>query len=238
MSRPIYRYLADRQWRSYRRLLLLQRITQMSLVPDVLPHLSPTAEVTLAFGKRTVPPGDFVDSRVSEIPARLNVQVFDKGERMVTVAVVDPDVPDVVKDGFGYRCHFLAVNIPISPTSTALPLSRLSKDSQTVLPWLPPFAQKGSPYHRLGVFVLQQPEDKVLDFPKIKQKTKADGFKLTSFTARHMLRPIGVHMFRSQWDEGTAGVMGRAGVEGAEVEFQRKKPEKAPYQKKDGARYR
>lgn len=238
MNRPIYRYLADRQWREYRRLVLMQRLTQMSIVPDVLPHLDPTAEVTLGFHRRKVHPGDFVDSRVSEVAPRLNVQVFDKGERLVSVVVIDSDVPNLETDGFDYRCHFLAANIPISPSSTSLPLSRLSPETQIVLPWLPPYAQKGSPYHRYSVFVLQQPEGESLDVAALRDRVRRDGFNLRGFNDRYTVRPIGAYVFRCIWDEGTAGVMMGAGIEGAAVEFRRKKPEKMPYRKKDGARYR
>lgn len=238
MDRPIYRYLADKQWREYRRLLLVQRITQMNVIPDVLPHIDPIADVHLAFGRRKVQPGEFVDSRVSEIPPRLNVQVFDRGERLVSVVVVDSDIPNLQSDGFDYRCHYLAVNIPISPTSTSLPLSRLSQDSQVILPWLPPHAQKGSPYHRLSVFVLRQPESKTLDVPSLREKTKQENFNLRSFNDKHGLTPFGVHMFRTIWDEGTAGVMKRAGVKGAEIEFHRKRIEPLPYKKKNSERYR
>lgn len=235
MNRPIYRYLADRQWRSYKRLLLMQRITQMHVVPDILPFLDPVAEVALAFGSRVVPPGEFVDSRVSEIPARLRVQVFDKGERLVTVVIVDPDVPNEATDGFEFRCHFLAVNVPISPTSTSISLARLGE--QTALTWLPPFAQKGAPYHRLSIFILQQAPGKKFHVDAMK-KIKRDGFNLRSFKDRYALTPVGVNLFRSRWDEGTDGVMERGGIEGADTEFERKKPQKLPYKKKDGARYR
>ena len=238
MNRPIYRYLADRQWREYKRPLMMQRITQMSIVPDVLPHLDPTAEVSIAFSRKHVQPGEFIDSRVSEIPARLKVQVFDKGERLVSVAVIDADVPNIETDGFDYRCHFLATNIPLSPTTTSLPLSKLSQDTQVVLPWLPPYAQKGSPYHRLSIFVLQQPEGKSLDVMSLREKVKRDGFNLRSFNDRCLVKPIGVSLFRSIWDEGTIGVMSRADIEGSNIEFRRKKPESLPYKKKDGARYR
>ncbi|KAI9837260.1 MAG: hypothetical protein M1819_000334 [Sarea resinae] len=238
MNRPIYRYLADRQWRSYHRNLIVQRISQMNVVPDVLPHIDPTADVRLAFRRHNVQPGQFVDSRVSEVPVKLDVQVFDKGERLVSVAVVDSDVPNLATDGFDYRCHFLAANIPIAPTSTSLPLSRLSKDTQILLPWLPPFAQKGSPYHRLSVFVLQQRAGETVDVTTVREKLQRDGFNLRSFVDKHSMRPVGVNMFRSQWDEGTAGVMERAGVDGADVEFRRKRVEPLPYKKKDGARYR
>ncbi len=224
MNKPIYRYLADKKWRAYQRLIIVQRINQLSIVPDVLPHFEPTADVRLAFRRRNVQPGEFVDSRVSELPARLNVQVFDKGERLVTVAVVDSDVPVVEKDTFTSRCHYLASNIPISPTQTSLPLSK-AQQSQLVLPWLPPFAQKGSPYHRLSVFVLQQQLGQELDVSALKERVNRDGFRLRSFVDAHRLQPIGMNVFRSIWDEGTAGLMERHGIEGADVEFKRKRIE-------------
>lgn len=238
MNRPIYRYLADRKWREYKRKVLLQRIMQMNIVPDVLPHLDPIAEVTLAFGRRDVQPGEFVESQVSARPPRLDVQVFEKGKKLVSVVVIDSDVPNLETDHFEYRCHFLAVNIPISPVKTSLSFSKLSQKSQVVLPWLPPHALKGSPYHRLSIFVLEQPERKVLDVASLRQREQRPKFNLRSFNDRHLVKPIGVHLFRNIWDESTAEVMRKAGIEGANVELKRKKPESLPYKKKNTERYR
>jgi large subunit ribosomal protein L35 len=224
MDKPIYRYLADKKWRKYQRLIIEQRIKQLSVVPDVLPHFEPTAEVRLAFRSRTVPPGEFVDSRMSEIPAGLKVQVFDKGERLISVVVIDSDVPIVENDRFTSRCHYLATNIPLSPTNASLPLTKL-KDEHVVFPWLPPFAQKGSPYHRYSIFILEQKPDQVLDKTQLVEKVKRDGFSLRSFVDKFDVQPIGVTIFRSLWDEGTAGVMQRAGIEGADIEFKRKRVE-------------
>ena len=245
MNRPIYRYLADRKWREYKRKLLMQRISQMYIVPDILPHLNPTADVSLFFRRRKVPPGDFVDSRVSETPPLLKVQVFNKGDRLVTIAVVDSDVPDEQNDSFGSRCHFLAVNVPLSPTATGIPLAKLEGEEHVVLPWLPPYAEKGAPYHRLVIFVLQQGdagggEGASLDVKALREnpRIQREGFKMRRFVHGRPLMPIGVHLFRSRWDEGTDGVVTRAGVEGMNIEFTRKKSEKLPYKKKDGARYR
>jgi len=222
MNKPIYRYLADKQWRKYQRLLIVQRINQLSVVPDVLPHFEPTADVRLAFMTRSVQHGEYVDSRVSEVPARLKVQVFDKGERLVSIVVVDSDVPVVETDNFTSRCHYIATNVPLSPTINSIPLSKISNES-VVLPWLPPFAQKGSPYHRYSVFVLQQKEGEVLNAAELKEHIKRDGFLLRKFKTKYNLNPIGMSIFRSTWDEGAAGVMQRAGIEGADVEFKRKK---------------
>lgn len=245
MDRPIYRHLANKKWREYKRLRLMQRISQMHIVPDILPHIDPTAEVSLEFGRRTVQPGDFVDSRVSERPARLNIQVFNKGERFVSIAVMDPDVPDEERDTFSSRCHFLAVNIPLSPTSTSVPLSKIDKDGQIIYPWLPPYAEKGAPYHRLAVFVLQQDKRALgVDGKEdIESLRKGFGPRRELFSIRRLIQqrnmdPIGIHLFRSKWDEGTDEVVQRAGIEGFNVEFGRKKPEKGLYKKKDGARYR
>lgn len=243
MNRPIYRHLADKKWRSYKRRILMQRISQMYVVPDMFQYLDPTAEVSLAFGRRNVQPGEFVDSRISEKPARLRIQPFDRGERLVTVAVMDADVPDEERDAFTSRCHFLAVNIPVSPTSTSVPFSKLSKEEHIVLPWLPPYAQKGAPYHRVGVFVLQQPGEGLeakMDVVALQKSmaNRRDRFRARGFAQNHNLHPIGVHLFRSKWDEGTDAVATRAGIEGFNIEYARKKPEKLPYKKKDGERYR
>lgn len=236
MNRPIYRYLADREWRAQRRLILMQRITQMHIVPDILLHLDPVAEVKLAFRRRKVYPGDFVDSRISAVPAHLRVQVFDQGLRLISIAVVNPDVPNEEKDRFEYRCHFLALNILISPTMPSVSLARLK--SRTVFNWLPPHAQKGAPYHRLAIFVLQHRDNQTLDIDAIRQKVRRERFNLRSFKDQYSLTPVGIHLFRSKWDEGTAEVMARANLPGADIEWHRKKPEKLPYEKKDGKRYR
>ncbi|TVY53337.1 54S ribosomal protein L35, mitochondrial [Lachnellula cervina] len=201
MNKPIYRYLADKQWRKYQRLVVVQRINQLSVVPDVLPHFEPTADRS---------------SRA------LKVQVFDKGERLVSIVVIDSDVPLAESENFTSRCHYLATNIPLSPVINSIPLSKISTES-VVVPWLPPFAQKGSPYHRYSVFVLQQKAGETLNVGELKEKVQQEGFALRSFRDKYNLDPVGMSIFRSEWDEGTAGVMERAGIEGADIEFKRKK---------------
>ena len=242
MNRPIYRYLADRKWRSYARKLLMQRLTQMYIVPDLLPYLNPVASTTLSFGRYAVAPGAFVPALISARAPSLAVQVFDAGLRLVTLAVVDADVPNLATDAFDARCHFLAANIEIGPTAPRVgPLDALDAARQVVLPWMPPHAQKGSPYHRIAVFVLQQHEGRALDVESIREREgKRLGFGMRGFVTRYRLKVVGTTMFRNQWDEGTRTVMERAGLEGADVELKRKRGEALPekYKRKDGERYR
>jgi large subunit ribosomal protein L35 len=258
MNKPIYRHLADKKWRSYKRQVLVQRITQMNVIPDILDALDPVVSTQLMFGRRKVPHGEIVDSRVSEIAPFLNIQPYDQGERLYTIAVIDPDVPNVEKDGYDFRCHYLASNIRISPTETMVRLGDLSEETQIILPWLAPYSQKGLPYQRLAVVILEQtpreptaeaatgPRSQEIDVAKIKatksgttaRYTKRDGFILKSFATTQKLTPVGADLFRTVYDEGTAGVMERAGIVGGNVEFKRMRVEPLPYKRLKGSRYR
>ncbi|PGH05156.1 hypothetical protein AJ80_08392 [Polytolypa hystricis UAMH7299] len=237
MNRPIYRYLANRKWREYRRPVLVQRITQMNVVPDVLPHADPTVDVKLYFGRRDIHPGDFVTTRVSADMPRLGIQSFEKGEKLVTIAFIDPDVPNAEADGFDYRCNFLAINIPISHVSTYVALDKLS-ESQVVLPWYPPYALKGSPYHRVSVFIMEQKDQAPLDRDAVAAKAEREGLRLRSLETRHQLKPIGAHLFRTKWDETTEAVMNERGIEGVDVEFRRKRVEPLPYKRRNPSSFR
>lgn len=241
MNKPIYRYLADKKWRQYKRLVLEQRVTQLGVVPDLLPAIDLVADIDLGFGRKTVAPGEFVDSAISEKMPRLNVQTFTPGERLITVVVVDADVPVVETDSFTYRCHFIASNIPISPTNTSVPFQRIAQEDNKVedvtakkiaLPWMAPWAHKGAPYHRLAIIVLEQDEAKKLDITKL-GNTKREKFNLRSFVDGHKLKPITATLFRTKWDESMPGVMERAGLsDQVAVEFKRKKVEPLPYKRR------
>lgn len=224
MNKPIYRHLAEKKWREYPYRLLTQRISQLNIVPDVLPKFDPTMDVQLYFRRIKVTPGEILDSRITEVPPRLRVQCFDAGERLVSVVVMDSDVPNAETDSFDRRCHYLAANVPISPAEPSLPLGRVNKETQLAVPWLPAFSQKGAPYHRLSIFLLEQKPGEALDVGKLRELYSGrDGFSLKSFRDKFGLQPVGFNVFRTVWDESTAGVMARAGVPGADVEFKHKR---------------
>ena len=74
MNKPIYRHLAEKKWRGYPFRQITQRISQLNIVPDVLPKFEPTMDVQLHFRRAKIEPGSIVDSRVSELAPRLRVQ--------------------------------------------------------------------------------------------------------------------------------------------------------------------
>lgn len=247
MNKPIYRHLADQKWRQYERRILMQRLETMHVVPDVLPSIDPTVATSIDFAHH----GEMVKSRESERPPVLQVQRYEKGEKLYTIAVINPDVPDVENDAFRSRAHFLACNIPLSPTKSTVRLGRLSMEKQVVIPWLPAYAQRGLPYQRMCVVVYEQPAAEKpqpgsnevppsvpLDVSVMKEKIDPERLDSRFLQSRHKLVPVGADMWRTQWDEGTAGVMKRAGVIGWDVEFKPKRIEPLPYRRLKGSRYR
>lgn len=238
LNKPIYRHLAELKWQEYPRKVLVQRVTQMRVVPDVIPNVDPILDVKIVFDDKVVQPGEFVESHISENPCRLVLQSFERGEKLVTIAIVDPDVPNVETDSFDFRCHYLASNITISPTEPVVDLATLSPMSQVLLPWLPPFALKGSPYHRLSIIILQQKDNIPLDLEVAKKKIQRDGLTVRSLMSRHMLSPISASLFRVKWDESMAGVMERAGLGGADIELKRKKVEPLKYKRRNPTSFR
>ena len=275
MNKPIYRYLAHRKWCSMDRKIIMQRIEQFHIVPDLLPKFEPIMDVKLKFRGYKIQPGAILNSAMTENPPTLRMQVFDKGERLFSIVVVDSDVPQIETDSFGRRLHFMATNIPWDPTRNSLPLSRLgrqaaapqqpsseSSDCSTatpssslvpaekgdlVIPWLPPFAQKGSPYHRLSVFILRHNKDQLLDVNKLKELYNGrDGFSVKSFRDKFGLTPVGFTMFRTEWDDNTADIMKRHNIPGWDIEFKRPrvhsaKPPRKPRgweAKRQGPKYR
>jgi large subunit ribosomal protein L35 len=232
MNKPIYRHLAEQKWRSYKRKIQLQRITQMKVVPDVVPNCDPMLDVNMAFGRKIVASGEFVDSNISENAVRLRIQSFERGERLLTIAVVDPDVPNLQTDSFESRCHFLATNVRITPSSPQVNLSDLDQN-QVLIPWSPPTAQKGSKYHRISIVIFQQKDNVPIDNDVALRHAHREGFSARALMSRHMLVPIAATLFRTQWDDHMYEVMTRHAVEGAGVELKRKKVEPLPYKRRN-----
>lgn len=239
MNKPIYRHLAHRKWHEYKRKILVQRLTQLKTVPDVVPHCDPELDISMTFGSLKAQPGDFVHSSKTEAPGNLHIQSFEREEKLVTILLVDSDVPNLDTDSYDSRCHFLACNVPLKPSAPLVKLADLSPDSQIVVPWFPPSAQKGSPYHRLSYVIFQQKDNIPVDLDIAKKNVAhAQSFSARRFMTKHLLHPIGATLFRTKWDDGTADVMQRSGIDGADVELKRKRVEPLPYERRNPATFR
>lgn len=85
----------------------MQRITQMNVVPDVIPAINPVVDVQMRFRGVNIQPGRILPSTLTERQPTLKIIPFRPGEKLYTVIVVDPDVPDIENDSFTYKLMWM-----------------------------------------------------------------------------------------------------------------------------------
>ncbi|KAJ6577102.1 hypothetical protein B0H10DRAFT_2236134 [Mycena sp. CBHHK59/15] len=180
MSIPSHRHLVEQRWRKEGDLdLLMERIHQMHVIPDVLPALHPSIDVQVTarlmpdgfnllmlrnrFQRRLntfkrVVPGRYLTpqqarfDRFTRVPPKVYANVFHTDVRLYTMLLVDPDVPDEGNQTFTTYLHWMKPNIPLSATHKGrIPFLN------THTRYVPPHPQRGTPYHRYVLLLLPQP---------------------------------------------------------------------------------
>jgi len=213
MTKPVYRHLAEQRWRDEGGLdLLMERIHQMKVVPDVLPLLHPSLDLRVTFPKspphslsareqtkrihQEVEPGVFLLPEQTRNPPRLYANVFHTDTRLYTLLMVDPDVPDEANRSYQTYVHWLQPNIPLS----VLMPNRIPLSSHTT--YVPPHPQRGTPYHRYVLLLLPQPSATTqLSIPVLSDAARV-GFNVRDFIDKYQLDASagGAHMWREIWD--------------------------------------
>ncbi|GJJ13866.1 hypothetical protein Clacol_008123 [Clathrus columnatus] len=138
---PVFRHLTEQKWRKDGMLdLLMERIYQMHVVPDLLPELHPTIDLHIQFpwttghrtlsqrrreksGWYTIEPGKFLISKQTRDPPRVATTAFHTDVRLYTMLMLDPDVPDEESNSFQTYLHWLRPNIPLSATYRNIKIS-------------------------------------------------------------------------------------------------------------------
>ncbi|KAI0274001.1 phosphatidylethanolamine-binding protein [Russula aff. rugulosa BPL654] len=213
MNQKVYRHLIEQRWRNEGALdLLMERLYQMHVIPDIVPSLQPTIDVRVVFpeappknvvlrarAKRKLAPveaGVFLLNEQTRRPPKLYTTVFHPEPRLYTLLMVDPDIPDEDNQTFRTYLHWLQPNITLSSTKAGL----LPPASHT--PYLPPHPARGTPYHRYVLLLLphEDPNAKV-SLPS--GPLERNDFDLRSFVREHALRTDGggAFMWRAVWDE-------------------------------------
>ncbi|KAI0005281.1 phosphatidylethanolamine-binding protein [Russula compacta] len=218
MSQKVYRHLIEQRWRKEGALdLLMERLYQMHVIPDILPGLQPTVDLRAVFpeappknpvlrarAKRKTAPveaGVFLVNEQTRRPPKLYTTVFHPEPRLYTLLMVDPDVPDEENQTFKIFLHWLQPNITLSATSAGL------LPSAVHTPYLPPHPARGTPYHRYVLLLLPH-EDPTVRLSLPPGPLERDAFDVRSFVQEHALRTDGggAFMWRAVWDEESSTI--------------------------------
>ncbi|EEB06679.1 ribosomal protein subunit L35 [Schizosaccharomyces japonicus yFS275] len=206
MSQPVFRYLARKKWEGYDMLLIQQRIEQHRVVPDTVASFKPRVQLLLGFPSDTkqnpVDPGVFLPSKTTAQTPWINVVSFHSQPILATILMLDPDVPNYATNMFETSVQFLAVNVPLSPTQ-----QKVNVESAAVLPYMPPIVHKGENAHRLVTLCFEQKNGRITVPDKNNSLFERQPFDVRSFQNKHVLEPIGAHIWRSIYDENTACVL-------------------------------
>ncbi|KAJ3998867.1 phosphatidylethanolamine-binding protein, partial [Lentinula boryana] len=171
---PAHLHLAEQRWRGEGGLdILMERLHQMHVVPDLLPAIHPSLDlhVTVPYplnkqfkrsmksgGKSIVgvEPGSFLSPTQTARAPGLWAHAWHSDVRLYTMVMLDPDVPDEETRSFTTYVHWMKPNIPVS--AVAEPRAFISPallNSHTT--YVPPHPQQGTPYHRYTILLLPQP---------------------------------------------------------------------------------
>ncbi|KAI9008458.1 phosphatidylethanolamine-binding protein, partial [Phycomyces nitens] len=195
MGRPVYRYMRQREFQKAPRAKLMERITQMNVIPDVLaPGLSPEVDISiqLAGEQSAVEPGVFVQPEQTIEKPSIQVTNFHTDTRLYTLMLVDPDSPDVVNQTYQQHCHWLIANVPLSATEPVV------NEGDSVLDYVPPHPQKGTKYHRYTLVAFEQPKN---GQEKVDIKVSGrDHFDVKALAETYNLSVSGASFFRQEWN--------------------------------------
>ncbi|KAG0080281.1 hypothetical protein BGZ90_000058 [Linnemannia elongata] len=212
MSKAVFRFMKGKQFKRETLPVIQQRTAQMFVTPDLLPTFTPSVNVQLDFGAGSIPEGTKLTDGYFEtgsflLPGKtikepkVNVTSFHPEQRYYTVALVDPDMPDVENETYKQQLHWLIANVPLSATQT-----ELTKDNaDVVLSYLAPHPPKGTKYHRYTLLLAEQPnngQDKIeMDATQISRETT-----LRDLCSHFKLEVKGLTFFRQVWDKDVSRI--------------------------------
>ncbi|KAK9474821.1 phosphatidylethanolamine-binding protein [Dipodascopsis tothii] len=175
----------------------MQRLETMHVIPDTLPTLDPVVDVRLRFPHgphvRWLTPGSIVSTAVSAHEPEFAIRSFDAGKRSYTIAIVDPDVPDVDSNSYTTALHYLLTDVVLDCTEEAVDKAA----ARVLVPYVPPVPEKNTGNHRLAVWVFEQRG------PALPADLDPAEFDLRSLVKTFRLRPVGAHLWRNKYDSKT-----------------------------------
>jgi len=214
MDQPVMRHLAERRWKKDGGLdLVMGRVYQNKVIPDLLPDLGPTSPLSLTIASQLIEPGSMLEPKNLAKSPHLTFQPFAHASQptltdrnpsgLYTLLVVDPDNPSPETQSFSQRLQYLKSDIPLSILTGEINI--FSGKGQNLLPWEPPAPERGSGRHRYVFILLQQPSSSPVS--SILQVPARENFNFRDFMTEEGYANtsiVGINLFRATWSEEQA----------------------------------
>lgn len=157
MDQPVMRHLAERAWKKEGGLdLLMQRVHQLGVIPDLLPELKGSMPLILTGKEGIVEPGSIQPASGWDVAPKATLQIFGEGgEGRYTLLVIDTDHPSSETQSFVQRVLYAKSDIKLDVTSGEVDL--FHAEGKEVLGWEAPLPANGTGKHRYVFVVLRQP---------------------------------------------------------------------------------
>ncbi|KAI9482142.1 mitochondrial 54S ribosomal protein YmL35 [Coemansia sp. RSA 989] len=198
LTQPVYQHLKQQAWRGRPLEILMQRLLQMFVLPDMLDPRAfgiPDAQLNIALPESgVIEPGSIVDpSNVREKP-EIELVNFHDEPRLHTIVMLDLDEPYEAEQTFREQFHWVVTNVAFSKLR---PKADIASGTE-LLPYIPPHPAHGTPKHRYVVVALEQGSDGQEQMGEVQVSRD---MTLRDFIKEHNLRPVSASFFRSSWNE-------------------------------------
>ena len=209
-TQPVYRHFLEEKWKAYSRMLTMQRLETLGVIPDTMPTLEPEVEVKVMFPCnslfRTIEPGTILSSNVTFRPPSFEIIEFKESKNdLYTVLVVDLDVPDVENDSYKTELLWALKDVPASNEDPIIDAKKLISHSECELvSYLPSVPEKNTGNHRIAAWIFRQADGKKLTAAD--KAPERERFDIRKFSKDNNLKAIGAHVWRSTWDRNTENV--------------------------------
>ncbi|KAJ1853620.1 mitochondrial 54S ribosomal protein YmL35 [Coemansia sp. RSA 1822] len=202
LTEPVYEHLKQNEWQGRPLEILMQRLLQMFVLPDMLdPRFvgTPESQLNLKLEQGVVEPGSVVDPASARERPGIELMTFHDEPRMHTIAMVDLDEPCEAEQTFREQFHWIVSNVRASKMQNTADTGAGTE----LLEYVPPHPAHGTPMHRYVVAVLEQPNNgqQRLDSARVSRD-----MTMRDFVTEHSLRVVGLSFFRAAWTESVDDV--------------------------------
>ncbi|EKD00190.1 hypothetical protein A1Q2_05533 [Trichosporon asahii var. asahii CBS 8904] len=165
MDRPVMRHLARQAWTRAGELdLVMQRVYQLGIVPDLLPDVSQRGALRI----EGIEAGTILPPSQLANPPKVSLQFFDQPpgvsplapvdtKALYTLLIVDADIPNHETASYEQRLLYAKSDIPLSILSGEVDL--ITGPGNEFVSYEPPVPCSGSGKHRCAFIVLAQKEN-------------------------------------------------------------------------------